>query len=255
MRYLPYYLVVLLYLPGCVAGVWYTHDPTAGTVRIDRIDGPVVYTLCSNWPSSRTCTDAYLYVNPPGRYPHVCDTSNTVSNGGSVGCPTVADMKSTTCANESDALAKMNALFGGRTLRQYSNYPYNEGRGYVTCAVGDGVGFYYINGGGGAPAPITCSADDTEMAMSGDMGSLLTSTSELTVRCTRRADIRLSISKEGSVDVGGGGVVQLTFQENGSDVLSTNSDNPVVMIKGELTKSPTSAGLYVGSAVLRLDIL
>ncbi|AYM92888.1 hypothetical protein D9980_21275 [Serratia sp. 3ACOL1] len=149
----------------------------------------------------------------------------------------------------------MNSMYVGRTLSQLPNYPNNPGLNWAHCPADDGVGFYNINGGGAAPAPTTCTAGNSEMSMAGEMGSLLVSSSELTVRCSARAYVRLSISKGGAVDVGGGGEVQLTFQENGSDVLSTNSDNPVVMIKGELTKSPTSAGLYVGSAVFRLDIL
>ena len=105
--------------------------------------------------------------------------------------------------------------------------------------------------------PATCTANTALLTLRGKVGERLKETTDLQIHCDLPANIRLSMPNGGLVSVGGEGEgeVLLTFQTNGSDVLNVSGTDPLVSIDGELTKSPTTAGTYRGSTVLRLDIL
>lgn len=115
---------------------------------------------------------------------------------------------------------------------------------------------YFVSGNVTVTAtPTSCTANTGAITLRGRVGEQLTETTDLQIHCDQLANLRLSITNDGVVDVGGGGEVRLTFRTNGTAVLNTNGADPLISIDGELTKSPTTAGTYRGSTVLRLDIL
>ncbi len=105
------------------------------------------------------------------------------------------------------------------------------------------------------PATVTCSIANAAMTIRGRVGERAKASKNLDIQCDSRASLRLTLSNGGLVSVGGGGEVQLLFGENSKDVLDVTGTAPLAYIEGELTKSPTTAGTYTGSSVLRLDIL
>lgn len=104
-------------------------------------------------------------------------------------------------------------------------------------------------------APTTCNGSVAPMTIRGMVGERLKATTELKVQCDSPATVRLTMPSQGAVAIGGGGEVLLTFQKNGKDVLDISGKDQIVSIDGELTKSPTNAGTYTGSTVVRLDVL
>jgi len=105
------------------------------------------------------------------------------------------------------------------------------------------------------PAPISCATSDAQLTIRGRVGERAKATTELRIVCDTPATVRLTLSDGGLVPVGGEGQVRLLFGKNGRDVLDVSGIAPLVEIEGELIKSPTTAGTYRGSSVLRLDIL
>ena len=103
--------------------------------------------------------------------------------------------------------------------------------------------------------PATCTANTVLLTLRGKVGERLRETIDLPIHCDAPASLRLTMTNRGVVPIGGGGEVLLKFQANGSDVLNITGTDPQVSISGELSKSPTTAGTYKGSTVLRLDIL
>lgn len=105
------------------------------------------------------------------------------------------------------------------------------------------------------PLPTVCTSTSATLTLRGRVGERLKETTDIRIHCDRTANLRLSIYDGGAVPVGNDGVVRLKFQTNGSDILNVNGTDPQVTVEGELTKSPTTAGTYRGSSVLRVDIL
>lgn len=105
------------------------------------------------------------------------------------------------------------------------------------------------------PAPISCATADVQLTIRGRVGERATATTELRILCDSPATVRLTLSDGGLVNVAGEGQVRLLFGKNGRDVLDVSGTAPLVEIEGELIKSPTTAGTYRGSSVLRLDLL
>ena len=106
-----------------------------------------------------------------------------------------------------------------------------------------------------APAPVSCNASDALITIRGSVGERAKATTNLNIQCDSPATVRLTLSDGGLVSLGGDGQVRLSFGKNGRDVLDVSGTAPLVEVEGELTKSPTTAGTYQGSSVLRLDIL
>ena len=105
------------------------------------------------------------------------------------------------------------------------------------------------------PPPVSCTANDPRLTLVGKVGERLKGTTEWYINCTSSAALRLTISSRGEVTTTGGGTVLLTFNRSGPAVLNKNGLNPTIAIDGELTRSPTTAGTYNGSAVLLLEVL
>ena len=105
------------------------------------------------------------------------------------------------------------------------------------------------------PAPTSCATADVQLTIRGRVGERATATTELRILCDSPATVRLTLSDGGLVNVAGEGQVRLLFGKNGRDVLDVSGTAPLVEIEGELIKSPTTAGTYRGSSVLRLDLL
>lgn len=101
----------------------------------------------------------------------------------------------------------------------------------------------------------TCTSNTALLTLRGKVGERLRETIDLQIQCDAPASVRMSMTNGGVVPVGGGGEVLLKFQANGSDILNVSGTDLLVPISGELTASPTTAGSYRGSTVLRLDIL
>lgn len=104
-------------------------------------------------------------------------------------------------------------------------------------------------------APVSCTMGNAQITVRGLVGERAKAKTTLNIRCDTQATVRLTLTDKGVVNVGGGGEVRLVFGKNGRDVLDVSGTAPLVDIEGELTKSPTTAGTYSGSSVLRLDIL
>lgn len=104
-------------------------------------------------------------------------------------------------------------------------------------------------------APVSCTIANAVMTIRGRVGERAKASKNLDIQCDSRASLRLTLSNGGLVSVGGGGEVQLLFGKNSQDVLDVTGTAPLVEIEGELIKSPTTAGTYRGSSVLRLDLL
>lgn len=105
------------------------------------------------------------------------------------------------------------------------------------------------------PAPVSCIIADALITIRGRVGERAKASTNLNIQCDSPATLRLTLSDGGLVRVGGEGEVRLIFGKNGRDVLDVSGTAPLVEIEGELIKSPTTAGTYSGSSVLRLDIL
>ena len=104
-------------------------------------------------------------------------------------------------------------------------------------------------------APVSCTIANAVMTIRGRVGERAKASKNLDIQCDSPASLRLTLSNGGLVSVGGGGEVQLLFGKNSKEVLDVTGTAPLVEIEGELIKSPTTAGTYRGSSVLRLDIL
>ena len=105
------------------------------------------------------------------------------------------------------------------------------------------------------PAPVSCISADALITIRGRVGERAKATTNLSIQCDSPATVRLTLSDGGLVSLGGDGQVRLLFGKNGRDVLDVSGTAPLVEIEGELIKSPTTAGTYRGSSVLRLDLL
>lgn len=105
------------------------------------------------------------------------------------------------------------------------------------------------------PIPTSCTTSDAQLTIRGRVGERAKASTNLNIQCDSPATLRLTLTEGGLVKVGGEGEVRLLFGKNGRDVLDVSGTAPLVEIEGELIKSPTTAGTYRGSSVLRLDIL
>ncbi len=105
------------------------------------------------------------------------------------------------------------------------------------------------------PIPTSCTTSDAQLTIRGRVGERAKASTNLNIQCDSPSTVRLTLSDGGLVNVGGAGQVRLLFGKNGRDVLDVSGTVSIVEIEGELTKSPTTAGTYRGSSVLRLDIL
>lgn len=169
-----------------------------------------------------------------------------------VGSKPTADR--TKCNTPADAAASMSQFIGltysARTSRPYQ-WVYGCWARYQLITLPRALPVDFDN------PPAACTANTALLTLRGKVGERLKETTDLQIHCDLPANIRLSMPNGGLVSVGGEGEgeVLLTFQTNGSDVLNVSGTDPLVSIDGELTKSPTTAGTYRGSTVLRLDIL
>lgn len=105
------------------------------------------------------------------------------------------------------------------------------------------------------PPTATCSGSAGQLTLMGTVGARATATTDVYISCDWETSLRVSLPDSGVVKVGGGGEVQLKFPAGVGSSLTVTGTNPVVRIDGELTKSPTTAGTYRGSTVLRIDVL
>lgn len=239
-------LTLLLYLTpiSTHAGIDVTQTGTNSAI-LNWASGPVYYTKCQE-----SCVFLYFRKNV-GQFDIAC---GRVGYPNSVGCPSNEELRMT-CDSPSDAVAKWNRFFGGREYTGVQRLGSNW-HGQMNCPASDGVGVYYNNelGGGEVPTP-KCSVGHVDLTLSGQIGDILSTVQGVSVQCDSVTNIRLTIDGGGRVDLPGGGGVVLTFLENGTDVLTTKSDNTSIRISAALAKPPAGAGTYRGSAVLRLDIL
>lgn len=158
-----------------------------------------------------------------------------------------------TCNNAAEAISMFRRLVG--------NFIYYDGNGVAKwqfhCASAAGNG-WAIDGQVTTvpkPPPVSCNSTNPTIFLYGRVGERAEGVAEWNIQCTSQANLRLTITKKGVVPVEGGGEVLLTYKTNGADVLNVNTASTSIVIKGELTKSPATAGTYRGSAVLTLDIL
>lgn len=179
-----------------------------------------------------------------------------VLNGNVIRCTegasgTLAVGAATPCVTASDAAANMSQFIG---LTNYHRIGRPISWEYF-CTSGHTMNQLTNNPVVPDNPPASCTANTALLTLRGKVGERLKETTDLQIHCDLPANIRLSMPNGGLVSVGGEGEVLLTFQTNGSDVLNVSGTDPVVSLDGELTKSPTTAGTYRGSTVLRLDIL
>ncbi|MFO2465639.1 hypothetical protein OOJ96_19850 [Pseudomonas sp. 15FMM2] len=158
-----------------------------------------------------------------------------------------------TCGNAAQAISMFGRLVG--------NIIYYDGNGVAKwqfhCASQQGNGWAIEGQVSTAPKPppVSCTSPSTEIMMQGRIGSRVADTANVYIHCDSKASLKLSISNGGRVQLSGSGEVQLKFPLTGEAVLNVTGTDPIVRIDGELTKSPTTAGTYRGSTVLRIDVL
>lgn len=243
--------LIYFFTPPGHAGLYY-HTEDQYALVLDDITPPVQNTPCS-WTGTG-CSTSVIYMAPAGA--KVVVQCGNGSYRDARGCPSRELGRRMTCSSVDDAITKLKALYGGLRL-------YNTGQGLqpngvfqISCPADDRKSNFHFSGlGGEGVSPISCNADNLDLEMVGRMGEALSAQVLLHLRCDGAATVRLTLSEKGIVHLGGGGEVLLTFGDNGSDVLNTSADNPPPRITGKLTKSPGSHGVYLGSSVLRLEIM
>lgn len=154
-----------------------------------------------------------------------------------------------------DAAAAFRTEFTGSSIEVPAGSQPTEWRGDVYKW---GGGAYALRGPGNVvltPASVSCKSLNSQITLRGRVGERVKESTTMEIHCDSQATIRLTLQGSGLVEMGGGGVVRLSFQGTGQDVLTVSGTDPLVRIDGELTKSPTTAGTYKGSSVLRLDVL
>lgn len=158
------------------------------------------------------------------------------------------------CSNQEMALASLQGVVGLGFVVPKGVKPL---RWAYICMTGAGQRSY-----GTVPsafvvteAPVSCSTANVLITIRGRVGERAKATTNLSIQCDSPATVRLTLSDGGLVSLGGDGQVRLLFGKNGRDVLDVSGTAPLVEIEGELIKSPTTAGTYRGSSVLRLDLL
>lgn len=172
------------------------------------------------------------------------------------GCLNGVAPKSSYCSSKQEAADKTQDLVGIGVVLPKGDKPKTW---TYSCTGTDlwGANDWLINNATVIPtgAPVSCTIANAVMTIRGRVGERAKASKNLDIQCDSPASLRLTLSNGGLVSVGGGGEVQLLFGKNGRDVLDVSGTAPLVDIEGELTKSPTTAGTYSGSSVLRLDIL
>lgn len=102
----------------------------------------------------------------------------------------------------------------------------------------------------------TCTVSNLLLTMTGTLGSNLYTGGDLWVECDRKADVRLTIANGGNVPIGDNSLAQLTFYGSKTDTFSFSMEgSEPIYIEAVLKRSPSAAGQYSGSAVIRMDVL
>lgn len=176
-----------------------------------------------------------------------------VGNKGGSDCATPFWAYGNSCNNRIEAAALFRSAVG--TVIYYGGSGSSSWQ--IQCAGqrGDGLtikGTLYTTP---TPPPVSCSASDPRLTLVGKVGERLKGATEWYINCTSPTALRLTILNLGEVTTTGGGTVLLTFNRSGTAVLNINDLNATIAIDGELTRSPTTAGTYSGSAVLLLEVL
>ena len=170
------------------------------------------------------------------------------------------DGTASTAPNASPEIVCSTAEQAAAQLSKWVGFTYRARRGAATAwlfGCRRGFDFWVTNVTPVQPdvPAATCTSNTALLTLRGKVGERLRETIDLQIQCDAPASVRMSMTNGGVVPVGGGGEVLLKFQANGSDILNVSGTDLLVPISGELTASPTTAGSYRGSTVLRLDIL
>jgi hypothetical protein len=83
------------------------------------------------------------------------------------------------------------------------------------------------------PASASCKSSNSMITLRGRVGERVRESTSMEIHCDSTATIRLTLPGSGLVDVGNGGVVRLSFQGTGQDVLTVSGTDPLVRIDGE----------------------
>lgn len=239
----------------------------------------MAYAHCATLTLKQTAPDRYLVTaveSTEGEYSYLTSRN---AGGAVVGLVDADGMPSSWCGRNGTA-SYINC--DRPSWPNYGNGPQCESAGYAVGVLQRLVGvtlyskpspagwsyrctrknagkMYYVQGQFNTtpppPIPVACTSMDTTLTLRGSVGERVKETASWSIWCTKRVSLRLSIAQDGVVQTTGGGEVQLTFTENGQATLNITDTSPTILIDGELTKSPTTAGTYQGSAVLRIQVL
>ena len=218
-------------------------DVIPNEIRTGNNGGPATYAANIGFSSNGLGTACYYDINGSITGALSNPLCRGLSGGGRVDC------------TDRTTMAATFQRFIGATVRLAIPVP-NRGITYQMTCLGPPPTYWYVLGiATTIESTTSCTAAAPSLTLRGNVGEKLKATTDLQIHCDQQANLRLSVPNGGVVSVGGEGEVLLTFQTNGSDVLNVSGTDPVVSLDGELTKSPTTAGTYRGSTVLRLDIL
>lgn len=159
------------------------------------------------------------------------------------------------CSTADQAMQLFQQIVG-RGIRTYTPSPPTSV--YLACGeppYSNYYGWELLANTIATPIPTSCTTSDAQLTIRGRVGERAKASTNLNIQCDSPATLRLTLTEGGLVKVGGEGEVRLLFGKNGRDVLDVSGTAPPVDIEGELTKSPSTAGTYRGSSVLRLEIL
>jgi hypothetical protein len=243
--------LINIFTPPGHADMYYHLENPYNKVVFDDLSPPVQIRDCLY---SAACATTLFQISPAGMLVNV--RCHNPSYRDSPECPSRDLGRQVTCSSVEDAIIKLKSLYGGLRLSNTGDGFQPNGVGQTSCPADDRKSYFLFSGlRGEGESPISCNADNLDLEMVGRLGETVSAHALLHLRCDGPATVRLTLSEKGIVRIGGGGEVLLTFGDNGSDVLNTSADNPPPRITGKLTKSPGSQGVYLGSSVLRLEIM